>query len=185
MKRNGRARILEIVVSAEGPGMAGEIWPEAMIVQEEFGLSSHDATVSYDAILASHVLQLVEGPKVVSTVKCWAGWLRDGGEVHVVVPDLGWACEQVTRQGEVDRYTLGVIYGQQYAHRCGFTVGMLRGVLAATGLKAKAARLGPYAIVGGDGLEVIARQIYVVGVKTTGRETATDEEAGDAEECES
>jgi len=142
----------------------------------------------YDAVLASHVLQLMGGGAVVEAVRGWAGMLREGGELHLVVPDLAWACEQITKQHEADRWTLKVIYGGQGSgvHRCGFTVGLLRSALAAAGLKAKAARLGPYRMVGTDGAGdehgVIARQVYVVGVRTADGEIhdRKDEEEGDA-----
>jgi len=143
----------------------------------------------YDAVLASHVLQLMGGGAVVEAVRGWAGMLREGGELHLVVPDLAWACEQITKQHEADRWTLKVIYGGQGGapHKCGFTVGLLRSALAAAGLKAKAARLGPYRMVQTDGEAdehgVIARQVYVVGVKTTDGTTdkeMNDEEDGDA-----
>lgn len=184
-------RVLEIVVPGAGQeGIAREVWPGAEIVQDEVDLSGEiSGSATYDAILASHVLQLVDGSKVVATVRCWAGWLREGGELHLVTPDLGWACEQISKQHEADRFTLGVIYGQgERVHRSGFTVGLLRSVLAAAGLKAKAARLGPYRMVGtdreGDEHEVIARQVYVVGVRTSTTDgeihDKKDEEEGDA-----
>jgi len=191
-KGNGRMRVLEIVAPGGGQeGVAGEVWPGAEVVgwAVDESLSEAGGRAPYDAVLASHVLQLVEGAKVVEAVRCWVGWLREGGELHLVAPDLAWACEQIAKQHEADRFTLGVIYGQgERVHRSGFTVGLLRSVLAAAGLKAKMARLGPYRMVGTDGAgvehEVIARQVYVVGVKTTTTDREMndrkDEEDGDA-----
>lgn len=172
MDRNGKLRVLEILTREGQEGIAQEIWPEAKIVQAVLDLgwlNDPGGVGHYDMILASHVLQAVDGANVTRMVRVWASWLREGGELHLVLPDLMWACEQVVKGGEVDRYTLEVIYGQTGAeHRSGFTVGLVRGVLAAAGLKVKAARLGPYGIVGMDAEgkehEVIARQVYVVGV---------------------
>jgi len=190
MERNGKMKVLEIVASGDGQeGIAAEVWPQAEVTSWAIDALQSDAgeKAPYDAILASHVLQLVGGGAVVQAVRCWADMLREGGELHLVVPDLAWACEQIAKQHEADRWTLKVIYGQGGAvHKCGFTVGLLRSVLAAAGLRAKAARLGPYRMVqtDGEGDEhgVIARQVYVVGVKTTGREMndKKDEEDGDA-----
>ena len=194
MERNGKMKVLEIVASGDGQeGIAAEVWPQAEVARWTIDDMHSDAGPQgpFDAVLASHVLQLIGGGAVVQAVRCWADMLREGGELHLVTPDLAWACEQIAKQHEADRWTLKVIYGQGGAvHKCGFTVGLLRSVLAAAGLRAKAARLGPYRMVqtDGEGDEhgVIARQVYVVGVKPTVStdegtdKRITDEEDGDA-----
>jgi len=215
---NGRMRVLTIGV---GSPVNLESWPGAEVVSldvaeeaapdylvdclwnwnlsssELFPFAEDITDEHFDLVVATHALQCVPRVRVVETLKYWSGVLRPGGELHVIVPDLGWAADEIAAERSVEKMTLGVIYGTQQAewayHRSGFTVDLLRAAVFAAGLQARAARLGPYKItsVGADGKvrELVARQIYVVAVKPNngsqdkadrhGSEDETDEEAGD------
>lgn len=207
---NGSMRVLTIGV---GSPVNLESWPGAEVVHldvaEEMmpdylvdclwdwelcpaGHSPLLAEAEFDLVIATHALQCVPRVKVVETLKYWSEFIVPGGELHVIVPDLGWAADEISAERSVEKMTLGVVYGTQQAewafHRCGFTVDLLRAAVYAAGLQARAARLGPYKItsVGSDGRvrELVARQIYVVAVKGNdgsghGSQDKTDQEDGD------
>jgi len=126
----------------------------------------------FEVILASHLLEHLTRAEVVPTLTHWAGYLRTGGELHVLVPDLAWAAERVVR-GEMVVEVQAHIYGSQanewQFHKVGFTVALLRDAVRRAGLVVRTARLGPFEIVNtredGSRESVVARQIYVVGVK--------------------
>lgn len=126
----------------------------------------------FEVILASHVLEHLTRAEVVPTLAHWAEHLMPAGELHVLVPDLAWAAERVVR-GEMAVEVLAHIYGSQanewQFHKVGFTVALLRAAVKGAGLVVRTARLGPYEIVStredGSRESVVARQIYVVGVK--------------------
>ena len=169
--------------------VARELWPEAEVVAvdareiarpEDAGITGVVADVralpddlgEFEVILASHVLEHLTRAEVVPTLTHWAEYLSLGGELHVLVPDLAWAAERVVR-GEMTVDVQGCIYGSQanewQFHKVGFTVALLRDAVRRAGLVVRTARLGPFTIVSTreDGIreEVVARQIYVVGVK--------------------
>jgi len=141
---------------------------------------------TYDVVFTSHVLQWVPRTEIIQTLKHWVTFLKPGGEMHVIVPDLSWAADEIAANRSVDKLVLGVIFGTQHNtwafHRTGFTTDLLRTALFAAGLETRACRLGPYKItsVGGDGQvrELVARQIYAVAVKPHQEEdgNARDEE---------
>jgi len=190
-------RVLTIGV---GSPVNPENWPGAKVVSLDVAEEARSDVVvpclwdwgvtpvgKFDLVVATHALQCVPRVKVVETLKYWAGVLRPGGELHVIVPDLGWAADEIAAERSVEKMVLGVVYGTQQAewtyHRCGFTVDLLRAAVYAAGLQARAARLGPYKItsVGTDGKvrELVARQIYVVAVKgERGSQDKTDSEHG-------
>jgi trans-aconitate methyltransferase len=175
--------------------VARELWPEAEVVAVDARVIAHlvggdgagDDQVTrvvgdvralpedlgeFEVILASHVLEHLTRAEVVPTLTHWAEYLTSGGELHVLVPDLAWAAERVVR-GEMAVEVQATIYGSQanewQFHKVGFTVALLRDAVRQAGLVVRKARLGPFEIENtwGDGRRevVVARQIYVVGVK--------------------
>lgn len=186
MKRNGgNVRVLQIGVGSLPVDPTA--WPGAEIVRVDLDPETgadqvgdpravEDVGDGYDVVFTSHALQWVARTEVVKTLKHWAACLKPGGELHVIVPDLAWAADQIAADRSVDKLTLGVIFGTQHTefafHRTGFTADLLRAALYAAGLETRACRLGPYRIrsVGADGQarELVARQIYAVAVKPDG-----------------
>lgn len=184
-------RVLEIGVgSEEGQGDKGTRGEAVEVVRvdvaEEAGPDvlvdslwelPGDVLGEFDVVVASHALQHVPRVRVIETLRCWARLVKPGGELHVIVPDLGWAADEIAKERTVDKMTLGVIFGTQHAdwayHRSGFTVDLLRTAMYAVGLEARASRLGPYRItseaVDGTVRELIARQVYVVAVRPGGQ----------------
>lgn len=176
-------RVLDL--GAGRGGAARALWPGAEIVRVDVDPAVEPDVVgdvralpeglgTFDAILASHVLEHLARAEVLPALEHWVDFLAPGGMLHVLVPDLAWAAEQVTRAGQVPVAVMLHVYGSQQGeyqfHKMGFTVGLLRAAVAKAGLVVRAARVGPYEIVipgdGGDDRRVVAaRQIYVVGIK--------------------
>jgi len=125
----------------------------------------------FDVIFASHILEHLARLEVLPTLRHWAGYLRPGGALHVLAPDIMWAAEEIVRTGQVSIPVMMHIYGSQQdeleTHRVGFTVALLRAAMAQAGLEVIHATVGPYQIVmnrdDGERETVEARQIYVVG----------------------
>jgi len=182
---NGKVRILEIGVGA--PRVRLDRWPEADAVRVDLVPETEPDVVAdprqlpddlgtFDVIVTNHVLQWVPRVQVIDTLRHWVDHLEPRGELHVIVPDLAWAADEISANRSVEKMTLGVVFGTQHApwayHRTGFTMDLLRTAIYAVGLAARAARVGPYRItsVGADGevRELVARQLYVVGVKGDG-----------------
>jgi len=172
-------------------GTAEVLWPEAEVVRVDADRGVEPDVVAdvralpeeigrFDVILASHVLEHLARDEVAGTLAHWAEFLEPGGTLHVLVPDLVWAAEQIVRTGRVSSAVMAHIYGSQagewQVHQVGFTVGLLRAAMRVVGLQVQVARTGPYEIVqtrmDGEERRVVARQVYVAGVSTDG---ATDE----------
>ena len=180
-------RVLDL---GAGEGCAARVlWPEAEVVAVDVRAIARplgacftsvvadvralpEGLGEFEVILASHVLEHLTRAEVVPALRHWAGYLMPAGELHVLVPDLAWAAEQVVR-GEMAVEVQAHIYGSQanewQFHKVGFTVALLRDAVRRAGLVVRQARLGPYGMErtweDGRREEVVARQIYVVGVK--------------------
>jgi hypothetical protein len=195
MKEQGNGKVRMLIIGAGTSPMEGAGWAGAEVTRADVARETNpDVGIDclwelpelgeFDVVVATHALQCVPRTKVVETLKHWSTLVRPGGELHVVVPDLGWAADEVAAERSVDKMTLGVIYGTQQAewafHRTGFTVDLLRAAVYAAGLHARASRLGPYELtsVGADGQvrKLVARQIYVVAVRP---DRNTDQHADD------
>ncbi len=121
-----------------------------------------------DGLLASHVL---EHFSYWSTNKVLAGWvkcLKEGGELHILVPSLEWAARQVLSENPSP-----AIYAQLYAgqvnqwdvHLTGFTMRKLRQLFEKEGLAVHTARTGIYHLNVSTLGVFPAEQHYIVGVK--------------------
>jgi trans-aconitate methyltransferase len=160
------ARPIAHLVGGDGPGddRVTRVVGDVRALPEDLG--------EFEVILASHVLEHLTRAEVVPALAHWASHLMPAGELHVLVPDLAWAAERVVR-GEMAVEVQATIYGSQdneyQFHKVGFTVALLRDAVRRAGLVVRTARLGPFEIENtwGDGRKevVVARQIYVVGVK--------------------
>lgn len=160
------ARVIAPLVGGDGPGddRVTRVVADVRALPEDLG--------EFEVILASHVLEHLTRAEVVPALAHWAEHLTSGGELHVLVPDLAWAAERVVR-GEMAVEVQATIYGSQanewQFHRVGFTVALLRDAVRQAGLVVRQARLGPFEIENTweDGRRevVVARQIYVVGIR--------------------
>lgn len=121
-----------------------------------------------DGFLASHVL---EHFSYWNTDKVLAGWIRclkDGGEIHILVPSLEWAAREVLSERPSP-----AVYAQLYAgqvnqwdvHYTGFTMRKLRALFERAGISVHTAKTGVYHIRVGDMGEFPAEQHYIAGIK--------------------
>jgi predicted SAM-dependent methyltransferase len=170
-------KVLEI-----GPNIrpqAHVIWPDAEIVTidaleelkpdivHDVRTMPEDLFGQFDGLLASHVLEHFHWHKTVYILAEWAKVLKEGGELHIVVPSLEWACRQILSE-QPSPAALPHLFGGQTnefdVHFTGFTMRKLRADFAKAGLKVEIARSGEYTIRIGDD-ETKAMQHYVMGRK--------------------
>ena len=124
---------------------------------------------AFDGIFASHVLEHFSYWKSEKVLRGWADCLKDGGELHIVVPSWEWTARQVLSENPSP-----ATYGHSFAghvnpwdvHYCMFTMRKLRQLFEKIGLSVTHARTGEYTIMV-LGKEFKAEQHYIVGVKGT------------------
>jgi SAM-dependent methyltransferase len=96
-----------------------------------------DLHLSFDIVLASHVLEHIDRRRVVGAIKNIRSALRYGGLAYLVVPSLEWCARELLRDRPSDA-VLPMIYGEpdtpHEAHVMGFTLMMLRHVTGMAGL---------------------------------------------------
>lgn len=121
-----------------------------------------------DGLLASHVLEHFSYWKTDKVVEGWVRCLKEGGEIHILVPSLEWAAREILSEKPSP-----AVYGQLYAgqttpwdlHLTGFTMRKLRQVLEKAGISVNVARTGVYHIKVGEMGDFPAEQHYIAGVK--------------------
>lgn len=121
-----------------------------------------------DGLLASHVLEHFSYWKTNEVLAGWIRCLKDGGELHILVPSLEWAAREV-----LSEQPSPAVYAQLYAgqvnqwdvHLTGFTMRKLRALFESSGISVHTARTGIYHIRVGDMGEFEAMQHYIAGVK--------------------
>ena len=120
-----------------------------------------------DGLLASHVLEHFSYWKTDKILEGWIKCLKDGGELHVLVPSLEWAAREV-----LSEHPSPAMYAQLFAgqvnewdvHLTGFTMRKLRWLMEHVGIAVHTARTGVYHVRVGD-KEFEALQHYIAGVK--------------------
>ena len=123
----------------------------------------------FDAILAAHILEHLPRTAAIPALKHWLEFLKPGGELHLMVPDLVWAAEELVRQ-RASVHVLMHIYGAQsdahQEHHFGYTMILLRDAIDRAGYIVKSAQTARYGIRYPAGTDpVVARMLYVVAVK--------------------
>lgn len=152
----------EVRVLAIGHGstaLAGEFFPGAKIDIA----SKPPKRALYNALIAVNVLQTYPLHKVKATLQEWRDCLMEGGEMHVFVPSMDWAAEQILST-DPSPATMLHIFGQEGENRSGFTLLDLRQKFAAAGVPVKDARVGQRVIVSG-GHEHVTEALYLCGYK--------------------
>lgn len=121
----------------------------------------------FDVVFASHVLEHFPWYQSLDVLREWRKALKVGGHLHVFVPSLEWAAEQILSEKPSK-----AIYGHLYAgsisqwdvHKAGFTLRGLRALFEHTPLSVVMAGSGPYPIrILGEIMR--AEQHYVIGVR--------------------
>ena len=124
---------------------------------------------TFDIVWARHLLEHLGRRDVVPTLKHWAKFLVDGGQLHVTVPDLQWAVEHLwLHPTEIHFHVLMHIYcGQDYGepsfHKWGYTALLLRSCLETAGYTVWGLVDQPYQIEVDD-KRFDSRELYAVGV---------------------
>ena len=121
-----------------------------------------------DGLIASHVLEHFSYWKTDKVLKGWIDCLKEGGELHILVPSLEWAAREVLSERPSP-----AVYAQLYAgqvnewdvHYTGFTMRKLRALMEQCGISVHTARTGVYHVRVGNMGEFEALQHYVAGVK--------------------
>jgi trans-aconitate methyltransferase len=176
-------RVLDL--GAGGANTAREFFPDAEVVSVDFDPAAGADVLAdvrelpadlgeFDVVLASHVLEHLSQHEAVETIEHWLGFVKEGGRLQILVPDLMWAAEQlVSMNGMVHPAVLGHLFGGQQTegrcHRCGYTVKLLRDLLRARGLWIEALETAPFVIVMGSGEQVRSRQVVCVARKPSPR----------------
>lgn len=122
----------------------------------------------FDGILASHILEHFSYWKTDKVLEGWIRCLKPGGELHILVPSLEWACREVLSENPSP-----AVYAQLYAgqvnqwdvHYTGFTMRKLRQLMDRCGISTNVARTGVYHVRVGSLGEFEAHQHYVAGTK--------------------
>ena len=55
----------------------------------------------YDHVMASHILEHIPYFETIQVLERWKLLLKDQGRLHIVVPSLEWAAEQICMPGQV------------------------------------------------------------------------------------
>lgn len=136
-----------------------DIWDFTSPIPEEyFG--------KYDAVISNNTLQRVNYMNALATINAMKSCLREGGELHVIVPALEWACREVLSENPSPACMV-VLYGGQGAdgsvHTSGYTMRLLRAHFERSGLSATKATTSIANInIGNKEYEIL--QHYVCGV---------------------
>lgn len=177
----GQKLILEIGANQKAQAGFIEQWKGAKVltldvdekqkpdILADAGNMPSNLKLRFDGILASHVLEHFSYWKTEEVLRGWVDCLKDGGELHVLVPSLEWAAREVLSERPSP-----AVYAQLFAgqvnqwdvHLTGFTMRKLRHIMESVGLSVHTARTGIYHVrVAGFPNEFEALQHYIAGVK--------------------
>ena len=174
---------LVLDVGAGERSVARSMWPDATVRTLDADpalkpdvvgtlLSIPEPDDTYDAVVASHVLEHVEYRDATTALKEMRRVVKLGGEVHILVPSLEWAARQILGES-MSPVTIPHIYGLQTTpwqyHKAGFRLADLRDLMTSVGLRVVVARRAVYHVSGvdrdGKTVGYPAEQHYVVGRK--------------------
>ena len=170
-------RVLDL--GSGGNKVCEQIWPEAEVVHVDIRPEAEPDVVAdiralpedlglFEVIFAGHVLEHLSRLDALPAVQHWGEFLTTDGELHIVVPDLEWAGNQLSTGYPTPTVQLLMhIFGDQgneYAyHRNGFTALLLRRLLEHAGYQVRECATGPSHILYPPGSEPYpVRQIYAL-----------------------
>ena len=179
---DGRKLVLEIGGNIKPQAQFIEGWEGAKVLNLDVDVNQKPDIVAdaadmppelygkLDGLLASHVLEHFSYWKTENVLSGWVRCLKDGGELHILVPSLEWAAREVLSENPSP-----AVYAQLYAgqvnqwdvHYTGFTMRKLRMLMDRVGINTNVARTGVYHVRVGTLGEFEAMQHYVAGVKGT------------------
>lgn len=121
----------------------------------------------FDGVFASHVLEHFSYWRELEVLKGWVNCLKDGGELHIVVPSAEWAAREVLSEKPSPALHGHMLAGQVNewdVHLNIFTMRKLRVLFERAGLTVFRARTGEYSLQF-NGKEYKAEQHYMAGMK--------------------
>jgi predicted SAM-dependent methyltransferase len=174
--------VLEIGANAKPQAQYVEAWKDAKVltldvdekqkpdILADAGDMPPELYGKLDGLLASHVLEHFSYWQTDAILAGWIKCLKEGGEIHVLVPSLEWAARQVLSESPSP-----AIYAQLFAgqvnqwdvHLTGFTMRKLRALFERAGISVHTARTGVYHLRVSTLGEFEAEQHYIAGVKGT------------------
>ena len=126
----------------------------------------------YDGVLASHVLEHFGYWESVKILKHWGELLKEGGQLHIIVPSLEWVARATLSENmplSVFPHLFGGYTNDWQAHKMMFTMRLLRKYMEEAGFGVDRAKTAPYRLVvtDSDGNEhtMEAEEHYVRGIK--------------------
>ena len=128
-----------------GASRAEVMWPDremsvTVATPEEF-IEGKYPNGEYDVVLCAHTLQYVDSRMVKDFMDTMAKSIKNHGEVWVIVPSLEWAAAGVL-DNSPDPLIQAVMFGQERAHRSGYTLLWLRALIEGAGLVTRQAKVG-------------------------------------------
>lgn len=178
----GQKLILEIGANKKPQAQYIEAWKGAKLLTLDVDIEQHPDIVAdaasmpkeligkLDGLLASHVLEHFSYWKTEEVLQGWINCLKDGGEIHILVPSLEWAAREVLSEQPSPAVYAQLFAGQVNSwdvHLTGFTMRKLRSLMEKCGISVNVARTGVYHVRVGTMGEFEALQHYVAGVKGT------------------
>jgi hypothetical protein len=129
----------------------------------------------FDAVFCSHVLEHIEWKFAQGTVEHLGSCLKPGGQLHLFVPDIEWACKKILEHDE-NMSVIGTLYGGQSTawdyHKCGYTERSLQQLVRMCGLEVvkvlKGKYRGIYHNTSGVTKDSLVDQVYVIGRQPSG-----------------
>lgn len=176
----GQKLILEIGANVKPQAQYIEQWKDAKILTLDVDTEMKPDIVAdaanmpselklrLDGLLASHVLEHFSYWKTENVLQGWVDCLKDGGELHILVPSLEWAAREVLSENPSPATYAQLFAGQVNewdVHLTGFTMRKLRQLMDKVGISVNVARTGVYHVRVGSMGEFEALQHYIAGVK--------------------
>jgi len=149
-------------------------WKDAQVRNWDFYAPIPDTLRnSFDVVFSNNVLQRISYLSTLDTIKTWVDCLTEGGQFHLIVPSLEWACREVLHDRPSPACLIALFGGQGAdgsTHLSGFTMRLLRADFEKSGLSVVKAQTIPYTMTVIDSKtaqrkEWQMEQHYIVGVK--------------------
>ena len=147
-----------------------EMGEEVNIVVPEWDIFDPpaDEKGKWDIVYLFFVLQRVAILAAAEKLENWVKLLKPGGEIHIIVPSLEWACRELLPPNEPDPFALHQIFGLQRNDKeiflSGFTMDRLRRLCFKLNLEVDQAKTFDYAQTV-EGIRYQAKQHHVVAYR--------------------
>lgn len=159
---------IKVLELCPGESTAKNLWPGCEITSWDFASPIPESMFNqFDIVFSNNVLQRSSHFISQTLISTWGACLKDGGQLHLVVPSLEWAAREVLSENP-SPISLIMLWGGQGAdasvHMSGYTMRLLRASFEKAGLNVVAAKTNQYKLMVND-KEYPTEQHYVCGVK--------------------